>query len=142
MEVYFRRLPFPPRSGHILSSPSGTLVTAVNPALVAAVRDRYRMERELGSGGMAIVYLAEDLKHRRKVALKVLRGELAAALGPERFIREIEQYHPRAEGPGQPAGGDLGERGAQHDLSDRAQSVSGSEFLGRGELHPGTAWGR
>jgi len=55
-----------------------------------ALSDRYRVERELGSGGMATVYLAEDLKHRRKVAIKVLRSELAAALGAERFLREIE----------------------------------------------------
>jgi Tol biopolymer transport system component len=55
-----------------------------------ALRDRYLLERELGSGGMAIVYLAEDIKHRRKVAVKVLRAELAATLGPERFLREIE----------------------------------------------------
>jgi serine/threonine-protein kinase len=58
--------------------------------LRASLADRYRIERELGQGGMATVYLAEDLKHRRKVALKVLRPELAATLGPERFGREIE----------------------------------------------------
>jgi serine/threonine-protein kinase len=58
--------------------------------LKIALADRYRIERELGSGGMATVYLAEDLKHHRHVALKVLRPELAAALGPERFLREIE----------------------------------------------------
>jgi len=58
--------------------------------LAAALADRYRIERELGQGGMATVYLAEDLRHRRKVAIKVLRPELAAALGPERFLREIE----------------------------------------------------
>jgi hypothetical protein len=58
--------------------------------LKSALADRYAIEREIGSGGMATVYLAEDLKHRRKVAVKVLRPELAAALGPERFLREIE----------------------------------------------------
>ena len=58
--------------------------------LRAAVADRYRVERELGAGGMATVFLAEDLKHRRKVAIKVLRPELASVLGPERFVREIE----------------------------------------------------
>ena len=52
--------------------------------------DRYRVERELGSGGMATVYLAQDLKHQRAVAIKVLRPELAASLGTERFLREIE----------------------------------------------------
>ncbi len=58
--------------------------------LTAALAGRYTLERELGSGGMATVYLAEDLKHRRKVAIKVLRPELAALLGRERFLREIE----------------------------------------------------
>ncbi len=58
--------------------------------LKAALADRYAIEHELGSGGMATVYLAEDLKHHRKVAVKVLRPELAATLGPERFVREIE----------------------------------------------------
>jgi len=58
--------------------------------LTAALADRYAIQRELGRGGMATVYLAEDLKHRRHVAIKVLRPELAAALGPERFLREIE----------------------------------------------------
>ena len=57
--------------------------------LSAALADRYRIERELGQGGMATVYLAEDLKHHRRVALKVLRPELAAAIGAERFVREI-----------------------------------------------------
>ena len=59
-------------------------------ALADALRDRYRIERELGAGGMATVYLAEDLKHRRRVAIKVLRPELAATMGSERFAREIE----------------------------------------------------
>lgn len=58
--------------------------------LTAALADRYRIERELGAGGMATVYLAEDLKHRRKVAIKVLREDLAASLGAGRFLREIE----------------------------------------------------
>ncbi len=55
-----------------------------------ALAGRYAVERELGSGGMAVVYLAEDLKHRRKVAVKVLRPEIADLIGPERFLREIE----------------------------------------------------
>ena len=58
--------------------------------LRAALSDRYRVEHLLGSGGMATVYLAHDLKHDRPVAIKVLRPELAAALGPERFLREIQ----------------------------------------------------
>jgi len=58
--------------------------------LKVAIADRYVIERELGQGGMATVYLAHDVKHRRKVALKVLRPELAAALGQDRFLREIE----------------------------------------------------
>jgi serine/threonine-protein kinase len=55
-----------------------------------ALSDRYRVERILGEGGMATVYLAEDLKHHRKVAVKVMRPELAATLGSERFLREVE----------------------------------------------------
>ena len=58
--------------------------------LNAALADRYTIEREIGSGGMATVYLAQDLKHRRQVAIKVLRPELAASLGVERFVREIQ----------------------------------------------------
>src|SRR5687767_10353338 len=58
--------------------------------LKAALVDRYRIGRELGRGGAAIVYLAEDLKHRRPVAIKVLKPELAEAVGPARFLREIE----------------------------------------------------
>jgi serine/threonine-protein kinase len=56
----------------------------------AALADRYRVERELGAGGMAIVYLAQDLRHDRKVAAKVLRPELAAVIGAERFLAEIK----------------------------------------------------
>src|SRR3954467_3551739 len=58
--------------------------------LRAALASRYRVERELGHGGMATVYLAHDLKHGRPVALKVLRPEFAAVLGSERFLREIQ----------------------------------------------------
>jgi eukaryotic-like serine/threonine-protein kinase len=58
--------------------------------LADALADRYRIERELGAGGMATVYLAHDLKHGRKVAIKVLRPELAAVIGAERFLREIQ----------------------------------------------------
>jgi Tol biopolymer transport system component len=58
--------------------------------LNAALEGRYRIERQLGEGGMATVYLAEDLKHHRNVALKVLKPELAAVVGAERFLGEIE----------------------------------------------------
>ena len=58
--------------------------------LTTALADRYRIERELGQGGMATVYLAQDLRHDRKVALKVLKPELAAVLGGERFVVEIK----------------------------------------------------
>ena len=57
--------------------------------LTAALSDRYRVERELGHGGMAVVFLAQDLKHPRQVAIKVLKPELSAALGGDRFLREI-----------------------------------------------------
>ncbi|MCU0620952.1 MAG: protein kinase [Gemmatimonadales bacterium] len=58
--------------------------------LTQALADRYRLERELGQGGMATVYLAEDLRHDRRVAMKVLRPELAAVIGAERFLAEIK----------------------------------------------------
>jgi len=58
--------------------------------LNAALAGRYRIERELGAGGMAVVYLAQDLRHDRRVAVKVLRPELAAILGAERFLQEIK----------------------------------------------------
>ena len=57
--------------------------------LATALAGRYRVERELGHGGMATVYLADDLRHQRQVAIKVLRPELGAVLGPDRFTREI-----------------------------------------------------
>jgi serine/threonine-protein kinase len=58
--------------------------------LKSALSERYAIEGEIGSGGMATVYLARDLKHHRRVAVKVLRPDLAAALGTDRFLREIE----------------------------------------------------
>src|ERR1051326_5375611 len=61
----------------------------VRERLEGARAEQYAIERQLGAGGMATVYLARDLKHDRPVALKVLHPELAATLGPERFLREI-----------------------------------------------------
>jgi eukaryotic-like serine/threonine-protein kinase len=62
----------------------------VPASLADALADRYTLLRELGRGGMATVYLAEDVRHRRQVALKVLHPELSAVIGPERFLKEIE----------------------------------------------------
>jgi len=64
-------------------------VTDQTDRLAQALAGHYTIERELGAGGMATVYLAEDVKHRRKVAVKVLRPELAAVLGADRFVQEI-----------------------------------------------------
>jgi serine/threonine-protein kinase len=84
--------PLAPRQlpGHIRPSITRAIVNEIPPGLAEALRDRYRFVRELGSGGMGSVYLAEDLKHHRKVAVKVLHPHLAASLGTERFLREIE----------------------------------------------------
>lgn len=65
-------------------------LAGISPALTEALFNRYMLERELGRGGMATVYLARDLRHERFVALKVLHPELAMTLGPERFQREIK----------------------------------------------------
>jgi hypothetical protein len=65
-------------------------MTDTRSHLSTALSDRYRIERELGAGGMATVYLAEDLRHDRKVAIKVLKPELSAVIGAERFLREIK----------------------------------------------------
>src|SRR3990170_8940316 len=83
----------PDRRGHDLVDRSYRSCTRMSfpfARLVAALADRYAIERELGAGGMATVYLAADLKHDRKVALKVLKPELAAVLGAERFVQEIK----------------------------------------------------
>ena len=58
--------------------------------LAAGLTERYQIERELGIGGMATVYLARDLRHHRRVAIKVLDAAVAASIGPDRFLREIE----------------------------------------------------
>ncbi|MEX1998692.1 MAG: serine/threonine-protein kinase, partial [Gemmatimonadales bacterium] len=65
-------------------------MTEITGRLKTAIADRYVIERELGAGGMATVYLAHDVKHDRQVALKVLRPELAAVIGAERFLQEIK----------------------------------------------------
>ena len=67
-----------------------------------ALSGRYRVDRELGAGGMATVYLAHDEKHHRKVAVKVLHPDLAAALGGERFLTEI-QHHGQPPASAHPA---------------------------------------
>ena len=74
--------------------------------LKAALADRYAIEREIGRGGMATVYLAHDLKHDRRVAIKVVQPELTAVIGAERFVQEIkttanlQHPHGSAEGRG------------------------------------------
>ena len=65
-------------------------MTVVPTNLQSALADRYQVEREVGHGGMATVYLAQDVRHHRPVALKVLHADLAMSLGPERFLREIQ----------------------------------------------------
>ena len=77
-------------TGSGLPKPGNTPMSDAVTRLNAALEGRYRVERELGEGGMATVYPADDLKHERKVALKVLKPELAAVVGAERFLAEIK----------------------------------------------------
>ena len=64
-------------------------MSAIPDGFATALADRYRIERELGAGGMATVWLAHDLKHQRLVAIKVLKPELVVTIGAERFVQEI-----------------------------------------------------
>jgi serine/threonine-protein kinase len=75
-----------------MGRPAGQLhrVSNLQERLEAGLVGRYAVERELGEGGMAVVYLARDLRHERSVAVKVLRPEISAEIGAERFLREIK----------------------------------------------------
>src|SRR5687768_14934306 len=85
------RLRFTPGSASVQGDPEGNVTApAVLERLRGALAQSYAIDRELGRGGMATVYLAQDYKHERLVALKVLHPELAASLGPDRFLREIK----------------------------------------------------
>jgi serine/threonine-protein kinase len=101
------------------------VLTADAKRLGAALADRYRIERELGAGGMATVYLAADLRHDRKVAIKVLKPELAAVLGAERFVVEIKttasMSHPHIL--------PLFDSGIASSHPDASEASGGSAFL-------------
>ena len=87
MSVHSHELP----SGRLrVSVPSYFPMTEITSRLSTALADRYKIEREIGAGGMATVYLAEGLKHKRKVAVKVLRPELAA-VGLSRLSRSLKK---------------------------------------------------
>ena len=79
---------YPPYRGTVFA-PEVAVAEHIGP-LTSALPDRYAVERELGGGGMATVFLAQDLEHERRVAVKVLRPDLAATLGADRFLREIK----------------------------------------------------
>src|SRR4026209_2718493 len=64
-------------------------MTGTSESVAVGLHDRYGIERELGRGGMAVVHLAEEKKHARKVAIKILRPDVTASVGSERFLREI-----------------------------------------------------
>src|SRR5918997_1568226 len=88
-------VPFTPRSApHFQLSPFFSFLPCnrmdVTARLSSTLSSRYAIEREIGSGGMATVYLTRDLRHNRRVALKVLHPELSAVIGSERFLKEIE----------------------------------------------------
>lgn len=72
--------------------------------LKSALANRYRIEQEVGSGGMATVFLAEDLKYQRRVAVKVLRPELSNSVGVERFLRDDRRFDDLLARVGLPAG--------------------------------------
>ena len=74
----------------IKALPLKIAMTGIGSSLAGAIRDQYSLGRELGRGGMATVYLADDLKHGRQVAIKVLHPELSAVLGSDRFLAEIK----------------------------------------------------
>ncbi|MGH2708739.1 MAG: protein kinase domain-containing protein, partial [Actinomycetota bacterium] len=80
----------PPESGDVLAEFDEERGATELEWVRTALADRYAVQRAIGSGGTATVYLAEDLRHRRKVAVKVLRTEISALVGPARFLREIE----------------------------------------------------
>jgi len=71
------------------SASESRLLSDVREAVQAALGGRYRLDREIGHGGMAVVYLAQDLSIDRQVAVKVLRPELASMVGPQRFALEV-----------------------------------------------------
>jgi eukaryotic-like serine/threonine-protein kinase len=83
-------LPLPEASAILCGRPLPPVRLGVNPQLLRSLADRYTIERELGRGGMATVYLALDARHHRRVAVKVLHPELSAVIGSERFLKEIE----------------------------------------------------
>lgn len=86
-------------ASQISARPSPGITVTIPPLLADALRDRYVLDRELGQGGMVTVYLGRDVRHDRAVAIKVLKPELAAAIGAERFLAEIKTTanlrHPR-----------------------------------------------
>jgi serine/threonine-protein kinase len=80
----------PPRPAPLVEPPRPEPSRAPVSRLATALAHRYKVERELGAGAMAVVVLAHDLRHHRRVAIKILRPELASLMGPERFLREID----------------------------------------------------